>query len=637
MDDGPKQNIDTSISKAFDEETIQEITTTKKEPETTYEEILYATRSRELKPATQEQEEENVEKKVEETDDKDEVEQEYLPVSRFLMDKILRQEDNKNLRKEEKTIGDADKKVTSDGIQAEENIEENSNLLVAPEQKVETPTSFAGDVEKEGTLIRKVDNIFVGDSAISTEEKIEENSAVGELPKQEVSHSPIEVSRDHENQEKPAEVALKPIEDKKETLVTDIGISSVENNEGENSSVVDVAEQGGDDAVMDFQKEAKSTEENNEGLVTNEEISIIKNSEEITCKVAVPEQAEKTLYPVEVVKDSDKDEKPTEAEGETLVTVVDTPERTEEENSKVALHEQEVEMEPSLEEAEDLAYRVHSKDLVEEGFVNVYEHSNPEKVIEENKIVVLHKEEEHKNEVIVEEETPKDVKNVEENYVFVEHEANQFEESKGVLKEKVSDEVINATLSNMEEKQTNLSTEIHTDRSLVGQVEVTERSLKNSSVSCQEIERSLPDIPKVPMVTEIVKEPVGNELDFIHGDEQVKEVTGTVDGRIENRSQEKLAEIETTKMEKKSEEIKDEEHEGEEEGEEEEESHQEREAEIIGRDLPARAEARETEIKLVQKKSHGILSGVGSKVKHSLTKVKKAFTGKSKNGSPSAK
>lgn len=39
--------------------------------------------------------------------------------------------------------------------------------------------------------------------------------------------------------------------------------------------------------------------------------------------------------------------------------------------------------------------------------------------------------------------------------------------------------------------------------------------------------------------------------------------------------------------------------------------------------------AKDIDMKLVHKKPHGILSGVGSKVKHSISKVKKAITGKS--------
>lgn len=49
-----------------------------------------------------------------------------------------------------------------------------------------------------------------------------------------------------------------------------------------------------------------------------------------------------------------------------------------------------------------------------------------------------------------------------------------------------------------------------------------------------------------------------------------------------------------------------------------------------GSDGPVIVEiSRDMENKVVHKKSHGILSGVGSKVKHSISKVKKAITGKS--------
>jgi len=44
---------------------------------------------------------------------------------------------------------------------------------------------------------------------------------------------------------------------------------------------------------------------------------------------------------------------------------------------------------------------------------------------------------------------------------------------------------------------------------------------------------------------------------------------------------------------------------------------------VISRD------SQDTDTKVSHKKSHGILSGVGSKVKHSISKVKKAITGKS--------
>ncbi|KAK7395724.1 hypothetical protein VNO78_16291 [Psophocarpus tetragonolobus] len=54
---------------------------------------------------------------------------------------------------------------------------------------------------------------------------------------------------------------------------------------------------------------------------------------------------------------------------------------------------------------------------------------------------------------------------------------------------------------------------------------------------------------------------------------------------------------------------------------------------VISRD------SQDTDTKVSQKKSHGILSGVGSKVKHSISKVKKAITGKSSHPktSPSSK
>jgi hypothetical protein len=47
-------------------------------------------------------------------------------------------------------------------------------------------------------------------------------------------------------------------------------------------------------------------------------------------------------------------------------------------------------------------------------------------------------------------------------------------------------------------------------------------------------------------------------------------------------------------------------------------------------DAPVMVEAsKDIDVKVAHKKSHGILSGVGSKVKHSISKVKKALTGKS--------
>ena len=49
-----------------------------------------------------------------------------------------------------------------------------------------------------------------------------------------------------------------------------------------------------------------------------------------------------------------------------------------------------------------------------------------------------------------------------------------------------------------------------------------------------------------------------------------------------------------------------------------------------GSDAPVMVEApKDIDVKVVHKKSHNILSGVGSKVKHSISKVKKAIIGKS--------
>ncbi|PIA51741.1 hypothetical protein AQUCO_01100545v1 [Aquilegia coerulea] len=65
-----------------------------------------------------------------------------------------------------------------------------------------------------------------------------------------------------------------------------------------------------------------------------------------------------------------------------------------------------------------------------------------------------------------------------------------------------------------------------------------------------------------------------------------------------------------------------------EEGEEEDEQKKE----DSGSDAPVMVEAsRDIDVKITPKKSHNILSGVGSKVKHSISKVKKAITGKSSN------
>ncbi|GAV70231.1 hypothetical protein CFOL_v3_13729 [Cephalotus follicularis] len=54
-----------------------------------------------------------------------------------------------------------------------------------------------------------------------------------------------------------------------------------------------------------------------------------------------------------------------------------------------------------------------------------------------------------------------------------------------------------------------------------------------------------------------------------------------------------------------------------------------------GPDAPVMVESsKEIDVKVAHKKSHNILSGVGSKVKHSISKVKKAITGKSSHTKP---
>ncbi|KAJ4834193.1 hypothetical protein Tsubulata_018885 [Turnera subulata] len=64
--------------------------------------------------------------------------------------------------------------------------------------------------------------------------------------------------------------------------------------------------------------------------------------------------------------------------------------------------------------------------------------------------------------------------------------------------------------------------------------------------------------------------------------------------------------------------------------EEEEEEGEENRKTDSGSDAPVMVEAsRDIDLKLPHKKSHNILAGVGSKVKHSISKVKKAITGKS--------
>ncbi|KAG5534873.1 hypothetical protein RHGRI_022858 [Rhododendron griersonianum] len=71
----------------------------------------------------------------------------------------------------------------------------------------------------------------------------------------------------------------------------------------------------------------------------------------------------------------------------------------------------------------------------------------------------------------------------------------------------------------------------------------------------------------------------------------------------------------------------------------EEEEGDELKREDSGSDAPVMVEAsRDMDVKIAHKKPHhhNILSGVGSKVKHSLAKVKKAITGKSSHPKPTS-
>lgn len=73
-----------------------------------------------------------------------------------------------------------------------------------------------------------------------------------------------------------------------------------------------------------------------------------------------------------------------------------------------------------------------------------------------------------------------------------------------------------------------------------------------------------------------------------------------------------------------------------EEKDEEGEGHKQQRAES-GDDATVIVEAsRDVDVKAAHKKSHNILSGVGSKVKHSIAKVKKVITGKSSRPKPSS-
>lgn len=64
---------------------------------------------------------------------------------------------------------------------------------------------------------------------------------------------------------------------------------------------------------------------------------------------------------------------------------------------------------------------------------------------------------------------------------------------------------------------------------------------------------------------------------------------------------------------------------------EEEEEEAEEEDDEEDHDASTVQSSKDGETKASKKKSHGLFSGVGSKVKHSISKVKKAITGKSSN------
>lgn len=65
----------------------------------------------------------------------------------------------------------------------------------------------------------------------------------------------------------------------------------------------------------------------------------------------------------------------------------------------------------------------------------------------------------------------------------------------------------------------------------------------------------------------------------------------------------------------------------------EEESHEQQRSDSVS-EAPVMVDMGDADVKVAHKKSHNILSGVGSKVKHSIAKVKKAITGKSSHPKP---
>ncbi|XP_010528983.1 PREDICTED: LOW QUALITY PROTEIN: titin [Tarenaya hassleriana] len=100
--------------------------------------------------------------------------------------------------------------------------------------------------------------------------------------------------------------------------------------------------------------------------------------------------------------------------------------------------------------------------------------------------------------------------------------------------------------------------------------------------------------------------------------------TGEEGTRVEEAKTDKVEDTEASHIEEaKTEENKDDEGDGDE--------HKE---DKTSPDSVVMVEARDVNDKTPHKKSHGILSGVGSKVKHSISKVKKAITGKSSHTKP---
>lgn len=95
-----------------------------------------------------------------------------------------------------------------------------------------------------------------------------------------------------------------------------------------------------------------------------------------------------------------------------------------------------------------------------------------------------------------------------------------------------------------------------------------------------------------------------------------KEPTGSKDPRAENSDE---AEHENSKTD--------------EEKDDEEESHEQQISDSVS-EAPVMVDMGDADVKVAHKKSHNILSGVGSKVKHSIAKVKKAITGKSSHPKP---